>query len=297
MQYRLVGGGSVAVLLSLVAGGARGQSVTEALSPRSVGMGESLRAAATGALAPLLNPAGVALTKSYVFEGFYGFRPEDKSHVEAVSLCDSVTTNVAACLSYDHLSASPEYALGTGDRSSHRFALTTAMPISDAIFFGITQKYVIYSAKMMLDPVVEVEKKGYLVDAGLTIKLTDTFNLGIAGYNLIGADDDEYSRALGGGLAWNILPNFMVAFDTRYNFVTDTTRFGGGMEFFWNSSDDVGVPLRFGYVHDTNGNVSALTGGLGFVSSRVGIDLSLRKAVANGDELMMQASLRLFFPN
>lgn len=297
MTSRQVGGGVVVALLSLVAGGARAQSLTEALSPRSVGMGESLRAAATGALAPLLNPAGVALTKSYVFEGFYGFRPEDKSHVEAVSLCDSVTTSVAACLSYDHLSASPEYVLGTGDRSSHRFALTTAVPISDAIFLGITQKYVIYSETMMLSPVVEVEKKGYLVDAGLTVKLMDTLNLGVAGYNLIGADDAAYARALGGGLAWNILPTLLAAFDARYNFVTDTTRLGGGMELFWKSSEEAGVPLRFGYVCDSLGNVSALTGGLGFVSSRVGIDLSLRKAVANGDELMMQASLRLFFPN
>src|SRR5262249_11675908 len=160
----------------------------------------------------LLNPAGAALTKTYVFEGFYGFRPEDKSHVEAVSLCDSVTTNVAACLSYDHLSASPDYPGGmTGERSSHRFALTTAVPLSESIFFGITQKYVIYNDTMMLDPVVQVEKKGYLLDAGLTLKVMDTVNLGIAGYNLIGADDAEYARALGGGLAWNILPNFLAA--------------------------------------------------------------------------------------
>jgi hypothetical protein len=297
MQSRLVGGGILALLFSLVSGEAHAQSVTEALSPRSVGMGEALRGAATGALAPLLNPAGAALTKSYVFEGFYGFRPEDHSHVEAVSLCDSVTTNVAACLSYDHLSASPEYMLGTGERSSHRFALTTAVPVSDAIFFGITQKYVIYDETMMLDPVVQVEKKGYLVDFGLTLKVMDTLNLGVAGYNLIGADDAEYSRALGGGLAWNILPNLLAAFDARYNFITETTRLGGGMELFWNSVDDAGMPLRFGCVHDTLGNVTALTGGLGFVSSRVGIDFSLRKDISNGDELMMQASLRLFFPN
>src|SRR5262249_59419280 len=120
--------------------------------------------------------------------------------------------------------------------------------ISDAIFLGVTQKYVIYSETMMLNPVVEVEKKGYLVDAGLTVKLTDVLNLGVAGYNLIGADDAAYARAMGGGLAWNVLPNLLFAFDTRYNFVTDTSRLGGGAGVFWNRSGDARVPLRVGYV-------------------------------------------------
>ena len=295
MQYRSVGVGVLA--LSLASTGGWAQSLNEALSPRSVGMGESLRAAATGALAPLLNPAGVALTKSYVFEGFYGFRPEDHSHVQAVSLCDSVTTSVAACLSYDHISSSPEDTLGTGDRTSHRFALTTALPLSQSMFIGITQKYVIYNDKLMMDPVVEHEKKGYLLDAGLTIKVMDTINLGIAGYNLIGADDGPFARAMGGGLAWSIAPSLLLAADARYNFGNDTTRAGGGLEYFFTSGDAQGIPIRLGYVHDSDGNVSAITGGLGFVSSRIGLDLGIRKAVANGDELMMQASLRLFFPN
>jgi len=295
MQCRSVGVGILAV--SLASAGARAQSLTEALSPRSVGMGESLRAAATGALAPLLNPAGAALTKSYVFEGFYGFRPEDRSHVQAVSLCDSVTTSVAACLSYDHISSSPEDTLGTGDLSSHRFALTTALPISDAVFIGITQKYVIYSDKLMVNPVVEHEKKGYLLDAGLTIKVIDTVNLGIAGYNLVGADDGPFARELGGGLAWSIAQSLLLAADARYNFGNDTTRLGGGFEYFWTSGDAQGVPVRLGYVYDSDGKVSAITGGLGFISARIGLDISMRKAFANGDELMMQASLRLFFPN
>jgi hypothetical protein len=295
MQYRSVGVGVLA--LSLASTGGWAQSLNEALSPRSVGMGESLRAAATGALAPLLNPAGVALTKSYVFEGSYGFRPEDRSHVQAVSLCDSVTTSMAACLSYDHISSSPEDTLGTGDRTSHRFALTTALPLSDAIFIGITQKYVIYNDKLMMDPVVEHEKKGYLLDVGLTIKVMETINLGIAGYNLIGADDGPFARAMGGGLAWNVAQSLLVAADARYNFGNDTTRVGGGLEYFFSSGDGQGLPIRLGYVYDSDGKVSAITGGLGFVSPRIGLDLGMRKAVANGDELMMQASLRLFFPN
>src|SRR5262245_26949957 len=94
----------------------------DAVSPRTLAMGESLRAAATGSLSTILNPAGVVLTKSYVLEGSYGYRPEDHANIQAVSVCDSVTTRIGACLYYDHLSA--DFTLdGQGSRYRHEFGL------------------------------------------------------------------------------------------------------------------------------------------------------------------------------
>src|SRR5215831_14405916 len=115
----------------------------EVVSPRALGMGESLRAAASGGLATSLNPAGVALSRMYVLEGGYGYRPEDHSNIQAASICDSVTSRVAACLSYNHLS-SDLTTDGQGDRSRHDAGLTVAVPLGD-LALGTTWRYVSYN--------------------------------------------------------------------------------------------------------------------------------------------------------
>ena len=113
----------VAVLSMLfISGPARAD--VDAMSPRATGVGESLRAAATGSLATTINPAGLALARSYVLEASYGYRATDHAHIQTASVCDSVTTRVAACLSYVHLSADPSVP---GDFSLHEGGLTLAV--------------------------------------------------------------------------------------------------------------------------------------------------------------------------
>src|SRR5262249_30094710 len=110
-------------------------------SRRAIAMGGALGAAAPGSLATSLNPAGIVLTRSYVLEGSYGYRPEDHANIEAVSICDSVTTRVGACLYYDHLSA--DFTLdGQGSRYRHEFGLTLAVPLAEGLSIGVTHKYV-----------------------------------------------------------------------------------------------------------------------------------------------------------
>ena len=60
---------------------AEGDSLNDTLSVRAVGQGEAVRATAIGASATSANPAGAALSKAYLVEGTYGFRPEDDATV------------------------------------------------------------------------------------------------------------------------------------------------------------------------------------------------------------------------
>jgi hypothetical protein len=58
------------------------------------------------------------------------------------------------------------------------------------------------------------------------------------------------------------------------------------------------VPLRGGYVYDSLLKASYITGGIGLVTPRIGIDVGARKQVDGpGDEFLVETSLRLFFPN
>ncbi len=266
------------------------------LTPRSLGMGDSLRASASGSLATTLNPAGVALTRTYVLEGGYGYRAADHSNIQAVSLCDSVTSRVAACLAYDHLS-SDLTTDGQGDRSRHEVGLTTATPLGDSLAFGVTWRYVSYNENPPPSMTAH-SHDGFLLDAGLTYRLLPTLNLGVVGYNLVGADDDAYARALGFGMAFNLTPSLLVAADGRYDFGRDTGRYGGGAEYLFSGDGSQGVPVRVGYLYDAGLKASYVTGGLGFITQRLAVDIGARGQVDGpGNELMLQAGLRIFFPN
>lgn len=283
-----VGGGGVSV--------ARADFVE--LSPRALGMGESLRAAATGALAITQNPAGIALSKTYVLEGDYGYRPDDHTNVEMVSVCDSVTARVGACLSYNHLS-SDFTTNGQGDRSRHEFGLTVGVPLGDNLTLGTTTRYVTYSEEPPATVASNNSHDGFILDVGMTYRLLSTLNIGVAAYNLTGGDDANYARALGFGMAFNLTSSLLLAADGRYDFGTDNGRYGGGVEYMFSGADgQQGVPVRAGYVYDELLKASYVTGGIGLATPRVGIDVGARKQVDGiGDELLVEASLRLFFPN
>jgi hypothetical protein len=282
-----------AVSAPCLAGFARADSDT--ISARAIGLGESLRAAASGSLATTLNPAGLSLSRSYVIEGGYGYRPDDKSHIQNVSICDSVTTRVGACLYYTHLSADPGEM---GDRSLHEVGLTTSLPLGSNLSIGITQRYVSYSESVMeLEP-IDASKKGYLLDAGMMYRLFGPLTLAVVGYNLVGADEPRYARALGGGLAFSAGRTLLLAVDARYDFGLESARLGGGAEYvFSGAGGQHGLPLRLGYVYDSEDGASYITGGAGFMTPRVAIDFGARKQLSEGDELMLQLSLRLFLPN
>jgi hypothetical protein len=269
----------------------------DVITPRALAMGESLRASASGALSTSLNPAGVALTKTYVLEGGYAYRAADHSNIQAVSICDSVTSRVAACLAYDHLSADMTTD-GQGERRRHEVGLTTATPLGEALAFGVTWRYVSYTENPP-PSMTSRSHDGFLMDAGLAYRLLPSLNLGVAGYNLIGNDDGVYTRGLGFGMAFNPTPSFLIAADGRYDLDRSTGRYGGGLEYLISGGDgQQGVPVRVGYVYDASGKTSYVTGGLGLISTRIAIDLGVRKQVDGvGDELMMQAGLRVFFPN
>jgi hypothetical protein len=268
---------------------------TDVLSPRAIGVGEALRAAATGSLATTLNPAGIITSRTYVIEGSYGFRPDDKSHIQMVSICDSVTTRVGACIYYRHLSADPSEA---GDRTLHDVGITMAVPLGPYLAFGVTNRYTRYTETVMEEVPIETSKKGLMFDAGLTLKVMGPLSVALVGYNLIGGDDKRYARAMGGGIAFNAGERLLIAADMKYDFEAENARLGGGVEYLFTGAEaQQGIPIRLGYVYDTEEKGSYVTGGLGFVTPRVGIDLGARKQVSEGDELMLQFSLRLFLPN
>jgi len=274
---------------------AQADSLTDTMGPRQVALGEALRAAAVGSSATTANPAGVALTESYVIEGSFGVRPQDDARVAGASVCDSMTSKVvAACLYYEFFTASPE----GGSRTAHEVGLTTSITTPGRRFLlGVTQHYRDYEEGGTAAMPEDNSVSGYGVDAGTIVRLTESFNLAAVGYNLIWHDKDQFPLGVGGGLAWFVAPTFMISGDARWNLETNDGRWGAGAEYFMTTSGgQQGFPLRAGYVYDELTGGSYLTGGLGYITPRVAIDVGARHQVSRGDETMVQFGLRLFLP-
>jgi hypothetical protein len=285
----------VSVGIILVCVTAHAQS-TEVADPRSMAMGESLRADATGSLAISLNPSGLPLSHGYQLEGTFGYRPTDHANVETASICDSVTSRVAACLYYQHIGSSANTDLGEPDITFNEAGLTLGTPIGQAITFGVTQKYSALSESVPAGT-TDNSHSGFGMDAGLTLRPGPALNLGAVMYNIYGSDSAHYSRALGFGFALNLAGALVIAGDTRYDLERDSGRWGGGVEYTMGTDSGQGFPLRIGYVYDAANSGSYLTGGLGYTTPRVGIEGALRKQVSNGDEFMFVFALKLYLPS
>ena len=145
---------------------AEGNSLTDGLGVRAISQGEAVRASATGATATQVNPAGLALTRSYSLEGSYGYRGEDSTTIAGAAVCDSVTNPVGACLYYSYFDSEPD----GGTRSLHDIGLSLAYSIGDKLMVGTTTKYVDYTETgLSATPEDNSRDGGLVTDLGLIL--------------------------------------------------------------------------------------------------------------------------------
>lgn len=303
----------------------RAAAQADFVGTRALGMGEALRANAAGAAGPLLNPAGMSLSKGYVIEASYGLRIEDLGHHALVSIVDSVTSRIAAGLFYEYIHANPKLGFNWAGgqvqsakltREGHAAGISLSMALADRFLIGATLKYLHFSttaplpegtvpSQLTLDSV-----NGITFDAGILIKAHPKFNIAAVGYNLWDHGSRETPTSLGLGLAFIPIPSLSIDFDAVVNFTgykepiyTDATktvvkkfdfkataRLGPGLEWLIANK----VPLRLGVVYDTGLSAAYVTGGLGYFGQTWAVDLSYRGKVAGGLENFLSLGVRIF---
>ena len=279
----------------LLIGNARADtdSLNDMLGPREIAVGEAMRGASTGATAVGMNPSGLPLNHELVFEGGYGYRGSDSGSLIGVSACDS-TNEMPGCFFYDYAGASPTGLDGMPTHSTtHVGGLALSRMLTPHIYVGSSIKYFHYNATGMASP-----DSGVNWDLGATIRVSDLVNVGVAGYNLIGAESSQFPRAIGGGVLARPVPQLTASFDARWRLQGDkTARYGGGLEYFFSGQNGQnGYPIRAGVLHDNGLGATYISGGLGLASIKYGIDVTARKQVKGGDETMIIASMRFFGP-
>lgn len=284
--------------VSCLLGTAEADSLNDVMGPREIAVGEAMRGGATGASAIGLNPAGLPLNRELVFEGGYGWRGTDSATLIGVSACDS--TNAApGCFFYDYLGTNPELGGMTGSRTTHVGGMSLSKLLLPRVMIGATVKYFNFKSDMA----GEMAQSGVTADFGLTLRLTQMINLGVAGQNLYSTEDTHpmFPRAVGGGFHARPLPNLALGFDARWlldaDKVSSSIRYGGGAELFLSGQHgQTGYPLRIGALRDNGLGSTYVSGGLGMATLKWSVDLAARREVKGGDETMILASMRFWGP-
>jgi hypothetical protein len=282
------------ILIPARAALADADSLVDHLGPTEIGVGEAKRAGAIGALATRLNPAGLPLSNELVFDGGFGYRPADHASLFSAAACDS-TNAVPGCFYYTYVGAEPEIDGMSTRTRAHTGGITLSKALSSRFILGVGGKYFDVETDGM------DAGSGVTFDVGSTVRITETANLAVVGYNLWGAESAQFPRGVAAGLLLRPTPALSASFDAVWNLDAledaSTGRYGGGLEYFLSSNNGmVGYPLRVGGLHDVGQDASHLTAGVGFASMKMGIDVAARRQVSNGDELLVIAAIRLYGP-
>lgn len=270
-------------------------SPADHLGPRELAMGEAMRGDARGAPATVLNPSGAALGSELVFEGSYTRTNTDSANAVTLSGCDA-TVRTPGCFYYRYFSGSyDDVADIDPDARVHEGGLTLSTRASERVTVGVTTKY--FDVKSDIDG----DSSGFNADAGVTVQLIPGLLIGLAGHNLYGEDSSRFPRGLGAGAVLRPMGGLTLAFDGAWNLDApdgeSTGRYGGGAEYFLSPGNkQVGYPVRAGVLHDVGRDTTYISGGLGLLSTKLGLDVALRKEIGGGDDLALTASLRIFGP-
>ncbi len=302
------------VTIALAAGSASADnSLDQAFSVRALSMGGALRGAATGGAAPL-NPAGVALIRAYTLEGSYGYRGGDGATLINASVADSITSRLGTAIYYSYMGSTNERTITTDgitrtvtdDRSRHELGSAFAMPLSERFVIGVTPKYTGYAATTR-DGTTETtlhDKDRFNLDAGAVIGLSPNLTIGVVGYNLV-YHDVSYPRGLGAGVALGLGQRALIGADVVVDKTTtgddadspdgtskQSARASAGAELLLANL----YPLRIGGSYDSRDDNAYISGGTGYLSERVGLDVGFRRQLRGGDETIVIVGLKFLLP-
>ncbi len=254
---------------------------TDYETPRSMALGTGVAASARSSSAAALAGAALPWLRAYHVETAGGFAASgSRGWWAGGAVSDSITNRLAAALSVRGV-----FGLGSADHGGLDARLALGLPLSERIALGFGVRYV------NLSPDQEGEAPsvhGATVDASLGVRPIESVSLVLFGRNLLDRESAWVPRQLGGSAALTVADVFSLGLDAWAELPSDGASrlvVGGGVEYFAGAA----VPLRLGYRYESGGRRHFLSGGIGYVESRVAVDVALRQGLRNvsGTELTL----------
>lgn len=274
-------------------------------SARGMALGSGMRSASASTQAQAENPANLPVAALYHMESFFAYQPQAKRYGAGASVVDSATSRLAAGLSARGLFGDND----SGDNSGWEGRLSLGMGLGDYVSLGLAGRYANLTVS---DPRARPERpvepggdpdrtfkvKAFTLDAAVSIRPVSGLILSALGYNLIATDSPLAPQLLGGAVSY-VIQSFALGGDL----LVDTNRadvfsggaklkVGGGLEWL---AEGV-APVRVGYMYDQGRHQHFVTGGLGYVDQRFGVQLSVRQSVAGVTETTVFSAVQYFVP-
>jgi len=269
-------------------------------TPRSLGMGDALRANSNSLEALYLNPANIATTRVYHVGAVAQIWPQARRQSYGGGAIDSILNKqrIAGGLAGSYTAQDPE---GVDRRALDvRFAL--ALPIADLFYVGAAVKYLGLSqdgesASVGLAPsaaAAGLAKKRIVsdvtFDAGVTLKPIPELAFSVVGTNLTAPGTGFLPLTFGGGIGFGN-DTFSLEVDSTFDFTTyadPKARLMGGAELLVADA----FPLRAGYRYDEAMASHALSGGVGYIAPEFSVDASVRANVQGPSVLTVVLGFR-----
>jgi hypothetical protein len=274
---------------------ARAEGVfTEFTGTRSGGMGGAHTGIGNSNDALYLNPAGMVLSRRYNLAVQYGYSPFDRLSHFNFSVVDSKSGPVTGAAAFTRDWGDPLHA----NADISRIYVGSAYPLSDALAFGATARYV---RGNYTDVATGGREKVSVVggDLGVIARLGDAVGLGVSYQNLLTNHDSPFTHEiLRGGVALS-LGSLVVAGDARKDLTSKTSpALFAGAEYFMQNT----AALRLGYnrtpyVRKKDGVAAMenmLTAGLGWVDSQGSLDVGYQQSLERNRNKVYMVGMQLF---
>lgn len=259
-------------------------------TPRGLAMGTGARASAASTSSHAYNSAAMPLNRQYHIEALVGYSPSAQQWWLGSAIVDSVTNKLAMGLSFRGLLGSEDDSYsGIDGRAS------IALPLADFLALGVGARYISIHSDQQ-GPEGEdgpTLAQGFTLDASVLIEPTTGFRIAAFGQNLLDVDSAMAPTLLGGGASYQIGDVLTLGADVLVDMTTFDSAMiiaGGGVEWLAGGT----FPVRAGYQYDQGRDSHLVTGGLGYVDQKFGVDLSIAQGVSGSDETRLLLGVRYF---
>jgi hypothetical protein len=270
------------------------------IDPRPLALGGALRASASGTSGIYLNPATIAMVPLYHLELMYQYLSEEQMHMGGIAVVDSVTSIVAAGLSFNYSVIDQTKT----DHEAYDGRLSLATKIGDMIFVGLTGRYLRVEQNTgvanqgpggvsALPSSGNQQVDGFTFDAGAALRLGDSVALGIVGNNLTKTGSVFAPIQLGGGASVTLAEMITIEANMVWDFSShdDTNQeIHSGVELFLAHK----VALRAGYVYDFYFDLHSASAGLGYVDPAFALDAGFMKEIADDGRMALAVGFKYF---
>jgi hypothetical protein len=256
-------------------------------TPRGIALGTGMRASSASLSALVYNVANLPVGRMYHVGGMGMWAPDSGQYSLTGAVVDSITTSVAAGVAIRGIfnGDDPGYTGFDGK-------LGLGIPFSDAFGLGISGRYVSMDQKgVPASGVAPPDTRGFTMDAALRAQLGDMVRVAALANNFIDMDSPWLPMTVGGALGFQV-QSLSIGGDVLFDLTTvDSAKplIGGGLEYFTGQA-----PLRLGYLFDGVRQAHAVSGGVGYMTQVLGLDIGVRQYVSGINDTLIMASIQYF---